>query len=184
MNPGRAYKLNREPSAAPARKSRARAAKAPRRNGLLTDGQKARICITATAAAEAQGITGWREVGAWRKEQQRQHFGLESLTTATQAQYADIKSHFEALAGETGRAFNTALRGQDNDRRVARWKLNEALKAAQLSPAYAQAICKTQYHCTLDEADKDQLWRLVYTIKNRGNARKRSAAASTSGDPF
>lgn len=171
MKPGRTYKLDREPSANPARKPRAHAAKAPRRGGL-TDGQKARICIVANQAAKKQGVTGWREVSAWRREQQLQHFGLKSLTAAAQDQYADIKAHFEALAGETGRAFSTALRGQDNDRRIARWHLNKALAAAKLSPAYAQAICKNQFHCTLDEASKKQLWNLVYTVKNRGKAKQ------------
>lgn len=176
------YKLQRDPAAAPARKPRAQSAK-PARQGLLSNEQKASICMLAQQAAERCGVTGWREVEAWRRDEQRKQWGLESLTAATQDQYPDIKAHFQALAGDLAGAYKTTRRGQDNPRRVARWHLNKALAAAKLSKAYAQAICKTQYRCTLDEATRDQLWRLVYTVKNRGNARKRKAAKS-SGDPF
>ena len=173
MKPGRSYKLNREPSATSARKPRA---ERPARKGLLTKGQLARICIVANQAAEAQGVTGWREVEEWRREQQRQRFGLESLTAATQDQYADLKAHFEAMAGKADRAFKTALRGEGNKRRVAWWNFMKAVKESGLGMAYAAAICRTQYRRSLDDATEQQLWNLVYTLRNRAAAHQQKAA--------
>jgi hypothetical protein len=181
MSPSHPYKLNREPSAAPGRKPRARTA-APHRKGLLTKGQLARLCIAANQAAEAQGVTGWREVSAWRHEEQLRHFGLASLTTATQDQYADLKAHFEALAGKPDRAFQTALRGQSNKWRIARWNLGKAIKESGLGFAYAFAICKRQYRCNIDDATEQQLWQLVYTIRNRAASHKQKAVGTD--EPF
>ena len=61
-------------------------------------------------------------------------------------------------------------------RPVARCKLDEALFEGRLSPAYAAVICRTMYRCELDEANEEQLWRLVGTIKNRVEARTKKVA--------
>ena len=180
------YKLNREPSARPARPIRARAAAPARKtqHGELSAEQKAKICQIANKAAERQGVTHWRDKIEFRRRVQREQFGLTSLTAATQAQYADIKAAFESLAGDDARAYTTIRRGQDNPRRVALWNLQRACAAAKLSTAYAQSICKTQYRCTLDEANEKQLWRLVYTIKNRAKSRQRKADTQGADCPF
>lgn len=162
-------------TASPRRPLRAGAARR-KPNGLLSNERKAKICILAQEAAEKCGVTAWREIDEWRKKEQLEKFGISSLTAATQTQYADIKAHFQALAGDLAGAYKTTRRGDDNPKRVARWHLNKALAAAKLAPVYAQAICKSQFHCTLDDASAKQLWNLVYTVKNRGNARRRKAA--------
>jgi len=171
------YKLHREPSAKPQRKPRARSA-ARERKGALTKPQLARICIIANEAAAAHGITGWREVAAWRREQQRERFGLASLTAATQDQYADIKGHFQALAGNAAEAYETIRRGLDK-RRVARWNLDKALREANLALPYAVAICRTQYRTALEDASAKQLWALVFTIRNRAAAKRRKSGNSS-----
>lgn len=173
------YKLKRDPSASPARKPRARAA-ARERKGALTKRQLAALCMLAEKAAAAHGITGWREVRAWRKEQQLERFGLASLTAATQAQYADIKGHFQALAGDAAEAYETVRRGLDNKRRVARWNLDKAVKESGLRMVYVLSICQNQYHCGIEDASTKQLWQLVYTVRNRAAAKQRKASA----DPF
>lgn len=180
-----AYQLNREPSAAPARPVRARAA-VPARGGVLSAKQKARLCQLANAAAEACGVTGWREKIAWRRAEQLARFGLASLTAATQEQYAGIKAHFEVMASKADRAFATELRGQDNKRRVARWNLEKALRESGLRMAYAIAICKRQYRCGIEDATEKQLWQLVYTLRNRGSAKRKKAGESKPTDncPF
>ena len=164
------YKLQREPSAAPARKPRARKP-ARVRKGLLDKGQLAKICILAGEAAAVHGVTGWREVDAWRKAQQLERFGLTSLTAATQDQYADLKAHFLALAGNAGEAYEAARHGLENKRRQAVWNLNKALRDTGLARAYVAAICRTQYRCPLEDASTKQLWALVYTIKARARAK-------------
>lgn len=180
MKRGRTYILDRESPAAPARTSRAGAARHPR--GVLSKKQKKAICMLAHAAAQKCGVTGWREIDEWRKREQLSKFGLKSLTEATQDQYSDIKAYFQALAGNLAGAYQTSRHGEDNPKRIARHNLNCALGRANLSPAYAQAICKQQFHCTLDEASDKQLRWLMFTINKRAAARRRKAAATDVSD--
>lgn len=176
MKRGRTYTLDRETPAAPTRNNRAGAAR--RSRGLLSNEQKATICILAQQAAEKCGVTGWREVDAWRKREQLQQFGLPTLTAATQAQFADLKAHFQALAGDLAGAYQTTRHGEANPKRQARFLLNRALARAKLGSGYAAAICKNQFHCTLDDASEKQLKCLLYTVNNRANARRRKAAGA------
>ena len=115
------YKLQRSPVHAGPSNAARRVAKARRKvalKGLLSDLQKARICIIATEAAHAAGVSGYKEVIAWRKQEQWDRFGLRSLRDATQEQFAEIKAHFEALAGHPDRALDTALRGEAAHKRM------------------------------------------------------------------
>ena len=170
------YKLQREPSAKPERKPRARAA-AKERKGALTKKQLARLCILANEAAAAHGVTDWKGQITWRREQQRERFGLASLTAATQDQYADLKAHFEALAGNAGEAFETLRKGLEHKRRVAWWNLQKAIRESGFRMAYALDICRKQYHCGLEDASTKQLWQLVFTIRNRSAAKRSRQAA-------
>ena len=80
-------------------------------------------------------------------------------------------------------AERTLARDADNDRRIARYKLDQALRERGLGESYAAAICRTQYRCSLAEASPRQLWRLVYTIRNR--RRPARPAAQPAGEvPF
>jgi len=173
------YTLHRHPGQKPSGPPRRRdAAPAPVVRGSLSNKQKAVLCQLAATAAAHHGITGSRAVEAWRRDQVRDRFGLASLTLATQEHYADIKSHFEALGGNAGEAFESARKGLDNQRRIARWNLDKALREANLALNYAAAICKTQYRTALEDASTKQLWALVYTIRNRASAKRRKLTAA------
>ena len=105
---------------------------------------------------------------AWRHVEIRKVVRFtESLRECTQAHYGALLSHFQAMAGDDTAAQRTRARDADNPRRVARYKLEEALRERGLELGYAIAICRTQNRCELDQASAKQLWRLVFTVRNR-----------------
>lgn len=124
---------------------------------------------------------------AWRHVEQGKAVGIQSLCECTQAHYARALAHFQRLAGQEGAAQHTEARDQDNPRRIALWKLRQALTEAGLPESYAAAICRRQYRCALSEASDKQVWCLVYTVRNRAAAAKRRpvvAAQTREPDPF
>lgn len=102
--------------------------------------------------------------------------GIQSLRECTQAHYGRLLAHFQRLAGETARADSTMVRDADNSRRIARWKLGEALTERGLEIGYAAAICRSKYKCALDQATAAQLWKLVFDVRSRRKAAAKSAA--------
>lgn len=104
---------------------------------------------------------------AWRHVEAGKACGVQSLRACTQAHYGRLLAHFQALAGHTAQADYTRARDADNDRRIARYKLAQALRERGLAEGYAAAICVRQYRCGLGEATAKQLWCLVYTVRNR-----------------
>lgn len=123
---------------------------------------------------------------AWRHVETRKAVGIESLCECTQANYARVLAHFQRLAGQESVAKHTEAKDQDNPRRIAFWKLDQALRERGLGRGYAITICRSQYRCELTEASAGQLWRLIYTIRNRHKATARPAkiAAPSKNDPF
>ncbi len=118
---------------------------------------------------------------AWRRVEQGKACGVQSLRACTQAHYGRLLAHFQALAGESGAAAQTLARDADNDRRVALYKLRQALRERGLQESYAAAICRQQYRCELTDASPKQLWRLVFTVRSR---KKPQPKAPTGGNPF
>lgn len=143
------------------------------RHGPLDNGQKARLCIMAREAFErmhSREPFNAAELAAWRREQQVKACGIDSLTAVTQAHWPALEAHFLDLQGESGRAFTRLLQPELKAQRLARFKLTAALKERGLAEGYAAAICRMQYKCDLDAATARQLWRLVFTIRNRKKA--------------
>jgi hypothetical protein len=136
----------------------------------LSKEQKARLSMLARKAAEVQRVSGgYKAVDAWRHEISIRACGVR-ISEATQAHWADLKSAFEDLGGRPEKAFSTQMRAGDNKRRVAMWKLTQALNAKGLAPEYAGKICRAQFKCQLEEASAKQLWCLFYTVTNRRNS--------------
>jgi hypothetical protein len=117
---------------------------------------------------------------SWRHFEQGKACGLQSLRACTQAHYGRLVAHFQALAGNAAGAARTLAHDADNDRRIARFKLDEALRERGLKEAYAATICRRQYRCGLDDASAKQLWSLVFTVRNR----HKPTAAAREPDPF
>lgn len=152
-------------------------------SSLLSNEQKASICIAAREAFENQktknseglpvsGFPAFESISFrdWRCAEQFKITGKESLTDCTQADYLPLLGHFQNLAGESGRAVKTYLRQDLQDKRVAMFKLREECGARGLELSYAAAICRRQYKCELDQANPRQLWNLVFTVRNRKEA--------------
>ena len=116
---------------------------------------------------------------AWRHVEQGKACGVQSLRDSDQQHYAPLLAHFQKLAGDTAGADRTRARDADNDRRIALFKLRQALAERGLSEGYAAAICRRQHRCELAQASVKRLWFLVYTVRNR-----RTATAKRGHDPF
>jgi hypothetical protein len=137
----------------------------PPRGGLLDNGQKARIAILAKEAFDRQGCTG--SIEDWRHEQQFLAVGKESLRDCVQDDYLKLKAHFEDLTGESGRAVKTHMADAVSDRELVMRKLEAECAARALDISYPATICAKQYKCDLDHASPNQLWQLVFTVRNR-----------------
>ncbi len=148
----------------------------PTRNAVpLANVQKAELSILAREAFEQRG--GECKLGPaddWRRDQVHIATGKHGLTACEQRDYLSIKAHFLALKGDTGRAMNAHLASEAEPRRIAAFKLMEAIKANNLTLGYAEAISRRQFKHTVAECSAKQLWNLTYTINNRGGAKRRA----------
>lgn len=166
---------------------------------LLTNEQKATVCQLAREAwdahpeirdalLEANPHLGKTEIfQAWRRVEQGRAVGRQSLTQCTsEGDFLKLCAHFRAMIpGQEQRAARTLARHAIEPRLVALHKLRQACERAGVDLGYPAKICRTQYRCSLDQASEKQLWRLVYTVKNRGTAKRREAAAAARpDDPF
>jgi hypothetical protein len=179
----------------------------PSPGGPLSREQKARICIMARECFHGSGASSFtRQAGSlpaesgkmpdfqsWRREQQLIACGKSSLRECTQSDYLLLRAHFENLLGKSDRALETHLRAAQEPQRIAMMKLRAACADAGLDLAYPAKICRQQYKCELDEANANQLWRLVFTVRNRSKrptpkseaaGRVASEASFTREDPF
>lgn len=140
--------------------------------GTLTRRQKA---VLAQLAREAWVERGCPAEGAdaWRRAQSLDACGVR-ISQAGQRHFAALKARFLDLAGRSGDALNTLVRDEDNARRIAHHKLADACRHSGLPLSYPAAICRRQYRCALVDATAPQLWRLVFTIRNRARVRKPS----------
>lgn len=124
-----------------------------------------------------------REVAEWRHEQVLEACGKLGLRGCSQDDYHTVKAHFLDLAGEPGQALQVDIRGQTNPERIARWKLEEACRVYGFEISYPAAIARRQFHgAALDDLNRKQLWSLVFTIINRGRAKRRAVLAAPKGE--
>ncbi|BET67190.1 hypothetical protein ASA1KI_21080 [Opitutales bacterium ASA1] len=157
---------------------------------LLSNRQKAEICRLAREAWELhpeirepllecnlETMSATEIFNAWRHVEQGKACGKQSLCRSTSEEdYLKCRAHFEALCGREARAQRTIARHATEPRLVARWKLERECEAQGLSIEYAAKICRTQYRISLDDASEKQLWRLFYTVRNRGHAKSAKEA--------
>ena len=150
---------------------------APLGGSNLTRRQKTMLVLLAKEAARAAGEPdSGQAFDAWRHEESVRAAGVR-ISSATQRHWGSLRAHFENLCGRSDKAIRVLLRDQDNDRRVARWKLDRALEKAGIDQAYAEHICRTACRVPLDQATAAQLWHIHYTVRNRSAARRRKGAA-------
>lgn len=161
----------------------------------LTNDQKAKIGQLARSAylawPEREGFeainVGFSKTAcyeAWRHDQQQKACGVALLRACTQAHYGRLKSHFQALGGDEAGAAHTRGRDADNDRRIARYKLAEALRERGLQEGYAASICWDKYKCALAEATAAQLWKLIFDVRSRRKKPTPAVQQQSDPDPF
>jgi len=121
----------------------------------------------AMARGRGEKLADLNEV-AFRHQHVAQACGKLGLRCCSQDDYGAVKGHFLNLLGESGKAFEAIHHGEGNARRVAEFKVVQACEQAGLQVAYAGRICANMFKCSLADASADQLWKLMFTIKNRG----------------
>jgi hypothetical protein len=142
----------------------------PRSGGLLSNEQKASICIVAREAAEKLFAIGIHEgaLREWRREQQRLAVGKDSLRDCVQSDYLKLLGHFQNLAGHAGRAVKTNMRDAVQGKKIALHKLETECERRGLDLSYPGKICRNKFKRALDEANARQLWCLVFDIRTSG----------------
>ncbi len=116
------------------------------------------------------------EVGAeeWRHAEVVKACGKKGLRCCGQGDYKAVEAHFLELLGEHGAAFAAEVRAATEDRRQAEAVLVRECAKAGVKLAYAEAICQRQFRLGLYDASERQIWCLVYTVRNRAAARRRT----------
>ena len=142
---------------------------------MLTNKQKFILSdLSRQAWAKALAASGQHEddflsADDFRHQEVARAVGKHGLRCCGQMDYKAIEGHFYTLLGAVPAAFNAHVRSATEPRRQAEAVLHENLQKFGLPTSYAEAICRRQYKCSLVEASIQQLWRLIYTIRNRGN---------------
>lgn len=146
----------------------------------LTPAQVTKLAILSKRAYEQEKALGLLADGvtfdAWRHAECQAAAGVPGLTGANQATYRTLRAHFAKIAGDDADAFrdhigagSDAAQGTD----LATHHLKKNCEKFDLAyPAYPAAICRSQFKCSLGDATAKQLWKLIYTIRTRGRAKK------------
>ena len=166
----------------------------PSVGGPLERNDKARICILAREAFDKADTD--LDFETWRRHEQflavtganplLDRTSRLSLRDCTKRDLLKLVAHFQNLAGEPGRAVNTHLRAVVQDNALAMRKLEMECAARGIKISYPAKICAKQYKCALEEASPNQLWRLVFTVRNRRKLTQHGIyeTASPASDPF
>ncbi len=143
----------------------------------------------ATALARARGEEPETNTAArakFRHDAVEAAVGKRGLRCCGQADYKTIEAHLLDLCGEPARAMRSHMAAETDTRRRAEWKLFHEIQAAAdagLTVPYVEAICRAQFHCGITEASEKQLWRLVYTVRNRAAAKRKQGRAVAAAPP-
>lgn len=110
---------------------------------------------------------------AWRQKEVGKACGKLGLRCCSQEDYKAVEAHFLHLIGEDGRAMQALVRSATEPVRQAQAVLVRELARFGLRQGYAEAICRRQFRCQVqDLTDESKVWNLVYTIRNRGKAKR------------
>lgn len=147
----------------------------PSVGGPLERNDKASICIKAREAYDKADTT--LDFETWRRHEQFiavtsanplvDRTSRMSLRDCTQRDKLKLIAHFQDLAGEPGRALTTHMVDEVKDSAIAMRKLEAECAARGLNISYPAKICLKQNKCALEDASPNQLWRLVFTVRNR-----------------
>lgn len=134
----------------------------------LSKVQKAKLAQLAREAFEtlyknglidSEGDSKSAQFTNWRREQQSEAVGCESLTKCIQRDYLPLLAHFQSLTGQDGQAFNTHIKSQpsndyadEEDTHEARQQVIERIKkeieGSRYKYPYVCAIAKSKFRTT------------------------------------
>ncbi len=121
-----------------------------------------------------------REVGTpeeFRHDEVARACGKIGLRCCSQGDYKRVEAHFLFLLGEDGQALNAHLRAETEPKRQAEAVLRRNLAECGLPWSYAEAICRQQNKgAGISEVPERRVWNLVFTVRNRGAARRKASA--------
>jgi hypothetical protein len=115
----------------------------------------------------------------WRHQQVAAACGKVGLKCCDQYDYKRVEAHFLELLGNHGGAMRAHVQAETEPRRQAEAVLVRECERFGVRLAYAVAICQRQFRCGLFDATEKQIWNLVFTVRNRGNKRKREMDRET-----
>jgi hypothetical protein len=150
-------------------------------NGL-SHKQKAQLCTLSRQAFTAlysRAPLDEGEAKHFRHEQVEHAIGRAGLRDCVQNDYLPLKAHFLDIIGESGAAMNAHLAHANEDRKLAHFKLERICEEKGVALGYAATICRAKFKCALEEASKNQLWKLFFTVKSR-----RSKKRASEEEPF
>lgn len=147
--------------------------------GLLTSAQRqalARLARRAWSDVRERGATT-EDFDTWRHDQVQQVTGQPGLRACTQQHFRRLRGHFLHLLGHDAAALNDIVASETEGPRQTLFILFRELQRARLHQNYASAIARNRFHNpNLDELSENQLWMLIYTVRNRSRSAKRLVA--------
>jgi len=147
------------------------ASRAFRRQSALARGRGA-----ALADGAYEGLAASAAEAKFRHAEVAAATGKVGLRCCSQDDYKLAEGHFLELLGQPGAALKAQVKAATETRRLIEYKITEACREFGFHLSYAAKICASQNHGRgLDDVEEKQLWHIFYTIRNRGNARKRTA---------
>jgi len=111
----------------------------------------------------------------WRHAQVAIACSKQGLRLCGTEDYGSVKAHFERLLGMEAKSIRTEVHAAGNARRVVEFKICQACKQWGVDLKYAARLAKGK---TLDECTVGELWQVLYTLNNRGKAKRDQAAAA------
>ena len=156
--------------------------------GGLTKKQIIALATMARKAYAAQSSLGladaFKDFDTWRKgvlyhlTERTTQKDLTSFKKITQREYSTVFKRFAELAMMSETAARCKSEEEDEAAR-ARHILYKTMEEEAVNfdggfngaLRYASKVCADQYGCICDKATAKQIWRVIYTIKNRAKAR-------------
>ena len=114
----------------------------------------------------------------WRHEQISLACGKHGLRLCSQDDYKTVEAHFQKLLGRDDQAFKAYLREESNPQRVWLHNIKAACAKWGFELGYAETLCRRIHRVALADAPPDVLRKILFTLNNRGQSRKRHQEAA------
>lgn len=146
----------------------------------LGNREKRELAILSRRAWEKLGRPG-ESFDAWRHQQCMLCCERSGLRQARHEDYNYIRAHMLRILGAERQARQAIVRAGSEPRRQALAKLQAECRNARYiaKPVdYVKAIAKSKFKTTLisSELSANQIWQLIYSLRNAENRHKRKAA--------